>query len=475
MIDSAGFAYVSDPGNQRIQRWQIVSDPLGTIQSATFIGWIGRCTSGTNCDVANERSNGATCTAATCSAASQGSAAGQFINPDGMGLDGAGNLYVADSINNRIQEFGNTGTFIRQWGTRGMLPGEFRTPVDVAVSPVGDVFVADSRNERVQRFAQNGTVLASFGGSIAIAASLGFPPRSIDALVDPNPMFLFPGQTTSTTVQVTSISAFQGPVDLATTGCCEDLLTRAFIANAVTTSFAPTPVAVPPNGTVNSTLSVTAPMTAAPEKLVVPLFASNTQLGVGTAAGLVVEILPPIPPDLGTASACVGGTVVGSIGGTSPGTGPEVLPLSAVTRTLYSVKAGAPSRTSFMIGARDTRSLAGWTITIAKSTVPLRSDQAVVILTNTTSWDKGMTTVNSANCVAAGQFTRLSTGQTGSFLISKADTSTILLNRAYCRSHFIWCWDSGGWDQFAIFDEAAFWNLFGGRQVTISWFFSTGE
>ena len=57
----------------------IVSDATGTIQSATFEGWRGGCTSGANCNVPLEQSNGFTCTATTCSSPVPGSGDGQFL------------------------------------------------------------------------------------------------------------------------------------------------------------------------------------------------------------------------------------------------------------------------------------------------------------------------------------------------------------------------------------------------------------
>ena len=51
----------------------------------------------------------------------EGSASGQFNAPFGVGIDSSGNVYVADSGNNRIQKFKNSGTFIRTFGTFGTL------------------------------------------------------------------------------------------------------------------------------------------------------------------------------------------------------------------------------------------------------------------------------------------------------------------------------------------------------------------
>lgn len=80
---------------------------------------------------------------------SLGSADGLFNVPRGMGVDRAGNVYVADD-NNRIAVFNNAGAFIRNCGSYGSGPGAFFWPSDVAVDDLGYIFVADLGNHRVQ-------------------------------------------------------------------------------------------------------------------------------------------------------------------------------------------------------------------------------------------------------------------------------------------------------------------------------------
>ena len=62
------------------------------------------------------------------------SEAGFFHSPAGVGIDGDGNLYVADRFNGRIQRFAPDGTFDSEFG-RGLGSGdrELREPVRLAV------------------------------------------------------------------------------------------------------------------------------------------------------------------------------------------------------------------------------------------------------------------------------------------------------------------------------------------------------
>ena len=56
-----------------------------------------------------------TCTS-TCQAGLYGSGAGQFEAPGGVATDSSGDVYVADSGNERIDEFSATGSFIQAYG-----------------------------------------------------------------------------------------------------------------------------------------------------------------------------------------------------------------------------------------------------------------------------------------------------------------------------------------------------------------------
>jgi DNA-binding beta-propeller fold protein YncE len=86
--------------------------------------------------------------------ATTGSAGGSVRLPDGMAIDSTGTtLYVADTNNNRVDEFDLTATtgggFIQSFGTPGTGDGQFTQPYMVAVSATGQIAVSDFGNNRV--------------------------------------------------------------------------------------------------------------------------------------------------------------------------------------------------------------------------------------------------------------------------------------------------------------------------------------
>lgn len=91
-----------------------------------------------------------------------GSGDGQFSSPTSIGSDTSGNLYVTDGGNTRIQVFSPTGVFIRKWGTAGSGDGQFSFPYGLSVSKTGYVYVIDFLNKNVQKFDLLGTFQAKF-------------------------------------------------------------------------------------------------------------------------------------------------------------------------------------------------------------------------------------------------------------------------------------------------------------------------
>ena len=124
-VDSAGYVYIVDG-----QTYPYYNDCVWKFDSqGNYIGKIG----------------------------SQGSGNGQFSSPTGVAVDGAGNIYVADNNNYRIQKFDLTGMFVWAHGSQGTGNGQFEHPSGVAVDGAGNIYVADTSNNRIQKFDANFT------------------------------------------------------------------------------------------------------------------------------------------------------------------------------------------------------------------------------------------------------------------------------------------------------------------------------
>jgi DNA-binding beta-propeller fold protein YncE/4-amino-4-deoxy-L-arabinose transferase-like glycosyltransferase len=101
-----------------------------------------------------------------------GNGPGQFNQPMGIAVDGAGDLFVADKENHRVQKFARDGTFERAWGEQGDQPGQFKEPHDVAVD-AEFVYVADTWNQRIQVFGHDGAPVFIITGSPSFSSPRG--------------------------------------------------------------------------------------------------------------------------------------------------------------------------------------------------------------------------------------------------------------------------------------------------------------
>lgn len=130
--EERGFVYVADTWNHRIQKFDLEGNYL--TEWGTF-------------------------------ADSGGQASGFesfFFGPRDIVIDEEGNLYVADTGNERIQKFSPDGVFLGQWGGEGTGPGQFREPVGIVIGPQGKIYVADTWNQRIQVFDRDFNFLAEW-------------------------------------------------------------------------------------------------------------------------------------------------------------------------------------------------------------------------------------------------------------------------------------------------------------------------
>jgi hypothetical protein len=86
-------------------------------------------------------------------------AAARFYQPYGIALDSSGNAYVADTLNNVIRKITSSGvvtTFAGSAGIVGSADGmaanaRFNQPQGITVDTLGNVYVADTRNQTIRR------------------------------------------------------------------------------------------------------------------------------------------------------------------------------------------------------------------------------------------------------------------------------------------------------------------------------------
>ena len=88
---------------------------------------------------------------------------GDFGAPQGVAVDADGNVYVTDTLNNRVEIFDADGAFISTFGKAGDGPGYFARPKGIAVDSDGHIWVADEMQDRLQVFDREGRLLTYVG------------------------------------------------------------------------------------------------------------------------------------------------------------------------------------------------------------------------------------------------------------------------------------------------------------------------
>ncbi len=94
----------------------------------------------------------------------KGRGLGEFNGPTNMVFGPGGNLYVADSINQRVQKLSPTGKPLAIFGQHGRGPGKFFRPKGIAVDREGLIYVVDTVVGLVQLLDPQGRPLMFIGG-----------------------------------------------------------------------------------------------------------------------------------------------------------------------------------------------------------------------------------------------------------------------------------------------------------------------
>ena len=74
-------------------------------------------------------------------------------------------MWVADTLNHRLQIFNLEGEFIKGLGKMGAGDGEFVRPMGLSFDDEGNLYVVESRGDRIQVFDPEGQFLFKFGES----------------------------------------------------------------------------------------------------------------------------------------------------------------------------------------------------------------------------------------------------------------------------------------------------------------------
>ena len=83
-------------------------------------------------------------------------------SPQSLSIDPNGNVYVADTGNNRILKFTNDGQFVKLIGGFGWNKEQFDTPVDICAKFALNIFIVDYNNQRIERYDKDLNYIASF-------------------------------------------------------------------------------------------------------------------------------------------------------------------------------------------------------------------------------------------------------------------------------------------------------------------------
>ena len=207
-LDGAGNLYIADAGNNRIRK----VDSSGNISTVagTGTGGFGGDSGAATAAQLSEPSGGVALDGAgnlyiadtsnhrirkVDSDGNITTVAGreQLSNPQSVALDGAGNLYIADTGNNRIHKVDSSGNIstVAGTGTAGFSGDSsaataalLNTPADVAPDGAGNLYITDRGNERIRKVdsagvistvAGSGTAGFSGDGGAATAAQLNEP------------------------------------------------------------------------------------------------------------------------------------------------------------------------------------------------------------------------------------------------------------------------------------------------------------
>ena len=205
-VDSSGNLYIADRSNNRIRKVDAASGNISTVSAGALDRPEGVALDGAGniyiADTSNHRIRKVTPDGVISTAAGTGTlgfsgdngpAASARLNaPSGVALDGAGNLYIADTSNHRIRKVTPDGMISTVAGGGTALgdngpaaSAQLFDPFDVALDGAGNLYIADASNDRIRKVTPDG-VISTVAGTGTFGFSGDNGPAASARLYDPN-------------------------------------------------------------------------------------------------------------------------------------------------------------------------------------------------------------------------------------------------------------------------------------------------
>ena len=168
-VDSSGNLYIADAGNQRIRKVTAATGVITTVAGTGSPGYNGD----------NIAATGATLNIVSTTAI--------FFSPHGLAVDSAGNLYIADQGNQRVRKVNvatgvittvaGTGSFGYNGDNIAATSANLYNPSAIAVDSSGNIYIADTSNQRIRKVAAATGIITTLAGT----GSFGYSSDNIGA------------------------------------------------------------------------------------------------------------------------------------------------------------------------------------------------------------------------------------------------------------------------------------------------------